>query len=275
MAITSVQQIATAALTGQHLAYWKQWTSTVGEYCDLWSVPNFYPGGGVTPPSYLAGSGYTCDSTTAGAMPYVNASVQNYLVRATVRGSGPATPASGNTFTLYDRLWHCAGMGFAAATYTVATPGDLPARITDAGAGCELWLICDPASNTGAGSGTITAAYLNPAGAAKTATFAVSELIGGIMRAQNCYRMTLQAGDSGIKQLTSVTNDTTFVSGTWGAMIIKPIATLPILPSNQPATYRWGKLMERIPNNACLFGIAKATSNGTNVSSFQAVVVDL
>ena len=117
-----------------------------------------------TPPAYTAGSGYTCDDTTTGAALLVNSAGGGLANRVSrMRLSAAVT----GTLRLYDRLWSCSGMGFAAGTYTVTTPGSLPARITDNGVGVQAFVENFVAA--GAATGTLTLNYLNAAtGAAKT-----------------------------------------------------------------------------------------------------------
>jgi len=130
----------------------------IGSYQSSWLGVGF-PGAGATPPAYTAGAGYTCDKGTAGAIAYVNGTVKNWLVQLF------ASSTIAGTLFIYDRLWSCSGMGFAAGTYTVTTPGALPARITDYGVGCELWV--EQFVAAGAVTGTLTANYKNPADGAE------------------------------------------------------------------------------------------------------------
>jgi hypothetical protein len=139
-------------------------------------------------------------------------------------------------------------MGFAAATYTVTTPGALPARIIDDGVGCELWVEQNVAA--GVVTGTLTANYKNTADADKASVNAalVSSPVIGQMQL-----MPLVAGDLGIKSLVSVVNSNTWTSGSWGMTILKNYAQIEFPATNQGATQDWSKVLAPIPDDACLF----------------------
>ncbi|MCJ7797174.1 MAG: hypothetical protein MUQ56_10480, partial [Thermoleophilia bacterium] len=160
MTISTVDDIAAGLAVSQKCRILKNITAckAVGSHESSWLAVG-YPGAGSAPPVYTAGSGYTCDRTTAGAIPYTNAAVKNYLAKLF------ASSVIAGTLRIYDRLWSCGGMGFAAGTYAVTTPGSLPARITDGGVDCELWV--EQFIAAGAASGTLTANYVEPGGGAR------------------------------------------------------------------------------------------------------------
>ena len=244
MAITTVDDIATALAVAQRANILKNITALkgAGAFQSGWLATGI-PGAGSAPPVYTAGSGYTCDRTKAGAINYANAAVLNYLAKmfavANVVG----------TLILADRLWSCSGMGYAAGTYAVTTPGNLPARITDGGVGCELWV--EQFVVAGAASGTLTANYLNTLGQAKSGIIAavVSAPVVGQMQP-----VPLQVGDTGISQLTNIVTSATWTSGSFGITILKRIAELEIYGANIGRNLDWATLgLPSIPNDACLW----------------------
>lgn len=251
MSITTIDDIVASLASRQRQNYIKVLTApkAAGSYQSAWLAAG-KPGAGAASPAFNAGSGYTCDRTTTGALGQANGSTQNWLARMTAMSSQIGT------LILADRLWSCSGMGFAASTYTVTTPGSLPARITDSGVGCELWV--EQFVAAGAASGTLTANYLNTAAASKSGVIAavVSAPVAGQMQP-----VPLQAGDTGISQLTSVVNNATWTSGTWGMTILKRVAEIPLNQIGVSTTFDWASVLTTIDANACLMFMFLA--NGT------------
>lgn len=244
MTITTVDDIAAGLVTAQVINFLKNITvpKAIGSFQSSWLGVG-YPGAGATPPAYTAGSGYTCSSTTVGAMRYSNASIKNYIAKMFM------TSAIAGTFILVDRLWACSGMGYALGTYTVTTPGSLPARITDNGVGCELW-VENNSSAAGAATGTLTANYKNPADGAEAGIIPVVVSAPVIGQAQP---VPLQVGATGIRSLVSVVTSNTWTSGSFGMMIVKRIATIEVTQAGIGKTLDWAALgLPSIPNDACL-----------------------
>jgi hypothetical protein len=165
VAIATVDDIVAGIANGSSYPFLKALTApkAVGSWQSGWLAAG-YPGAGSAPPAYTAGAGYTCSRTTAGALGQTNASVQNWLAKLSATSTVPAT------LLIYDRLWSCGGMGFAAGTYTVTTPGSLPARITDSGVGVVAFV--EQFVAAGAATGTLTFNYLDTGGAASVGTVA-------------------------------------------------------------------------------------------------------
>jgi hypothetical protein len=167
-----------------------------------------------------------------------------------------------------DRLWHCAGMGAAPATYAVTTPGALPARIVDGGLGCELWVEQNIAGGTW--SGTLTANYLDSASGAKAGVIAavVSAPVIGQMQPVPL------ADNLGISQLTNVINSVTCNTGTWGMTILKTRAQIEIPGIGYGQTQDWSKVLTSIPADACLFFYFLANGATAPVALGTAWIID-
>ncbi len=242
MALT-VDDVADGLAKGQRMRFIKNLTAAkaVGSFQSAWLATGT-PGAGSAPPAYNAGSGYTCDDTTTGAPPLVNAAGVNRIGRA--MGSGSQL----GTIMVYDRLWSCSGMGFAAATYTVTTPGSLPARITDNGVGTELWV--EQFVAAGAASGTLTANYKNVADASKSGVIAavVSAPVVGQMQP-----VPLAVGDTGVRSLVSVVTSATWTSGSFGMTIIKPVFEIGLNQIGVSKMLDFAMTaLEKVPSDACL-----------------------
>jgi hypothetical protein len=248
----TVNNVVDALKSAQRIRFFKNLTApkAAGSFQSGWLATGT-PGTGVTPPTYTAGSGYTCDDTTVGAPTYNNAVGFNRLARAS------ATSSQAGSVIIYDRLWHCSGMGFANATYTVTTPGNLPARITDNGVGTELWVEQNVAA--GAASGTLTANYLNAAtGASKSGVIpaVVSAPVIGQLQ-----QVPFAVGDTGIRQLTSVTTSATWTSGSFGMTIMKPLIELPLDSIGVGKVFDWAmSALDLVPADACLMIVLHANN---------------
>jgi len=245
MTISTVDDIAAALALAQRRKVLKNITvpKAVGSYQSSWLGVGF-PGAGPTPPLYTAGSGYTADKNTVGAIPYVNGAVKNWLAKLF------ATSTIAGTLFVYDRLWSCSGIPFGAGTYAITTPGNLPARITDSGLACELWV--EQFIAAGAASGTMTANYVEPGGGARAGVIpaVVSAPVIGQMQP-----VPLQAGSLGVQQLTSVVNSATWTSGSWGMSIVKPVAEIEVPLAGIGKTLDWASVLTELVNDMCLFFI--------------------
>lgn len=251
MAITTINDIVSGLASRQTIRFWKPIAApkAVGAFQSSWLTAG-NPAAGATPPAYNAGAGYTCDRTTTGALTYANAAVQNWLARAF------ASLSLAGTLIIADRLWSCSGMGFAAATYTVTTPGNLPARIVDGGVGCELWV--EQFAGAGAATGTLTVNYKDEGGnaGAGVITALVSSPSTGQMQP-----VPMAAGDLGVSQLVSCVNNNSWVSGTWGMTILKRLAEFDIPISGVGRVFDWaGLALPQIPSDACLMAFIMASS---------------
>jgi hypothetical protein len=265
MAITSVNDIAAALASDQRINVLKNITAPkgAGAFQSAWLATG-YPGAGSAPPAYTAGSGYTADKSTAGAMRLTNGAVKLWLAQMSLACSLVGT------LTIYDRLWSCSGMGYAAGTYTVTTPGSLPARITDSGVGCELWV--EQFVAAGAASGTLTANYRNTLNEAKSGVIAavVSAPVVGQMQP-----VPLQTGDLGIMQLTSIVTSATWTSGTFGMTILKRLVSIEINTANIGRILDWATLgLPDIPNDACLAFMFLANAATAVVMQSQLRIID-
>jgi len=265
VAITSVNDIAAGLASDQRINVLKNITAPkgAGAFQSAWLATG-YPGAGAASPAYTAGAGYTASKDTAGAMRLTNGAIKLWLAQLAM-----ITSLTG-TIIIYDRLWSCSGMGFAAGTYTVTTPGALPARITDSGLGCELWV--EQFVGAGVATGTLTANYLNTLGQAKSGVIAtvVSTPVVGQMQP-----VPLQTGDLGISQLTNVVTSQTWTSGTFGMTILKRIAYSDFLAANVGKVQDWAMLgLAEILNDACICFMFQAAAATAIVMTGQLSIID-
>ena len=265
MTIATVDDIAAGLAIAQRQWFFKNITNpkAAGAYESAWLATG-QPGAGAAPPAYTAGSGYTTSRTTTGALTYANGAVQNYLARLF------AHYAQLGSLIIADRLWSCGGMGFAASTYTVTTPGSLPARITDNGVACELWV--EQFAAAGAASGTLTVNYVEPGGGARAGIIpaVVSAPVIGQMQP-----VPRQAGSVGVQSLTSCVNSATWTSGSWGMTILKRLAEIEFVAQNVGKTSDWASLgLPPIPADACLMFIICAQGSTGGILQGRATIID-
>ncbi len=244
MAITSVDDVASALALAQRQPFFKTLTApkAAGAYQSAWLAAG-RPSAGAAAPAYTAGSGYTASKSTTGALLLTNGAVQNWLMKLSAMSS------LRGTIIIADRLWSCSGMGFAASTYTVTTPGSLPARVTDAGADAELWV--EQFVAAGAASGTLTANYLDSTGVARAGVISavVSAPVAGQMQP------VPMANNLGISQLTSVVNSATWTSGSWGMTILRRLAEVPVNVIGAGQVFDWAQVLAPIAADSCLMFI--------------------
>lgn len=269
MTIT-VDGIAAALDSAQRIEYAKQsgTAKSAGAFQSLWTAAG-RPGAGATPPAYTAGSGYTCDDTTTGAPALVNSAGGGLANRiARMRLSSAVT----GTLRLYDRLWSCSGMGFAASTYTVTTPGSLPARITDNGVGVVAFVENFVAA--GAASGTLTLNYANAAtGAAKSGVIAavVSAPVAGQVQP-----IPWAVGDTGVRSVTSVVTSATWTSGSFGITLAKPICDISVGLAGPATIYDWAMAaLAKVPDDACIWGVWQPSATTATWVDSELFVVDV
>lgn len=255
MAITTVDDIVAglADASAQDIIFQKIFTNpkAAGAFQSSWLASGL-PGAGAAPPAYTAGSGYTCDRTTTGAISFTNAAVQAWLAKV-----GLSVASTTGCLILADRLWSCSGMGFAAGTYTVTTPGSLPARITDNGIGVEAYV--EQFVAAGAATGSLTLNYLDAAtGAAKTGV--IPTVVSAPVVGQMQLIPLSSSGGGGVRQVTSAVTSATWTSGSFGITLLKRICEIPITLANTGITFDWAQLgIPKIPNDACLFVYLLAT----------------
>lgn len=153
-------------------------------------------------------------------------------------------------FILYDRLLHMSGL-----SGVVITPQAVGGAITrnTGGLGNRIWV--EVYTQIGTTVTTISAAYVNEAGAAKTtplSTFGGT----GFREASRILELPLATGDKGVRSVTSVTvTASTLTAGDFGVTLARPIIEMGCPDSGMPGYYSPVFGMPRgvaIPDNASL-----------------------
>lgn len=165
------------------------------------------PGAAVAPSPGTAGAALT---TYAGQIPYTNpVSGNGYLARLSCR-AGIA-----GTLIIADRLWHNSGLNVATTTAQNFSSATWPARDLNGSTNGESVLVGIEASGATTNAGAVTnttMAYVNSTntGGTRTATMASWPATAA---AGTFVPFQLQAGDTGVRSISSVTLGTSYGGG--------------------------------------------------------------
>lgn len=185
------------------------------------------PGAAAAPSPGLAGAALT---QYAGQIPFANpASGNTNLFRLTASATQPGK------LILCDRLWHNSGIGITTTGAQTVNSVTWPARSVAAGGpdtnGGFVMIGLEASAAIGGGAVTnTTISYTNQAGTAgRTGTMAswpATAVAGTFVPFQ------LQAGDTGIRSVESLTLGTTYTSGTVHLVAYRKIAELALPSAN-------------------------------------------
>jgi hypothetical protein len=177
------------------------------------------PGAGAPPAPGINGAALT---TYAGQIPFSNPSSGNkYLA-----GISASASLVGSVLLL-DRLWHNSGLVVTTTTAQAITPVAIPARDLDGttnGEGVYAALEVSTATTNAGAIANTTISYTNQAGTAgRTGTmpsFPASAAAGTFVP------FFLQAGDTGVRSVESVTLGTSYVTGAIHLVLYRVLAEI-------------------------------------------------
>ena len=203
-------------------------------------------------------SGNICDRTTPGAIPIPAPSNTSYLAAFS------ATLGTLSTLLLSDRLVETGTLNGTVTTAQTINSVALPPRAAS-GANVELWLEIHTALGTTASS--VSASYTNQSGVAGR----IATLSGGIPASgggiQRTYRFTLQAGDTGVQSVQTLTLGTsTGAAGAFGIVLRQMIAVGSSSFAGDGFAQGYAETgMTIVPDNACLelMTVPSTTTTGT------------
>lgn len=226
MAITDLNGIIAGMRPPQFIAKAVTATLVAGRPTSLWSLAGS-PGAGSFDTTL---NGVVLSSSSAlvnGQIPHYDpASNNSYLGRL----SGQATQAG--TLLLLDRIWHNGGYTITSATAQNSTTPTWPSRCptsgtddTPATTGQGVLLALEISAAAGAAAPTITVSYTNQAGtASRTGTNILATANSPAIGAT--YFIGLQAGDTGVRSVQSLTLSTSWLSGTMNLVAFRILAAL-------------------------------------------------
>jgi hypothetical protein len=215
-------------------------------------------------------NGNALTKPSVGQMPWKDApsgsGKNTYIAHAEIALGATSTPAGGFV-VLVDRLWASGPIDPTLTTaQTIVTP-TLPSRDENGaanGEGCLLFFLNWVTG--GAASPILTVSYTNSAGVSGRAgiSLVTTSFNGSPGRA---VMLSLDAGDTGVKSVESITLSTAASTGTFGLEIVRPIAYLPAVGAYNQTVQDDVLLtmMPLIPPNAVIsmMGIANVGSVGS------------
>lgn len=178
-------------------------------------------------------NGVVLDSTSAqvaGQIYFPSPNANAYLSKIEMQ-----TNQGGLFLMLADKLWHNGNISATSTSAQLITTPTWPARdINGATTGEGLCIGVEISGTMGAATPTITVSYTNTASVAgRTATNIRTTGSGDVIG--RFYDFALQAGDTGVKSIESITLGTSWVSGTMNLVVYRPLIHLPILnPTTTP-----------------------------------------
>ena len=208
-------------------AFYKSITPTLvaGRPASLWGL-NGNPGAG----SYSSSlNGSTLTAPVNGQLPFTNpGSGTSYMARLLAQST------QAGMLLLCDRLWHNGGFTITSISAQSITSPTWPAR-DNAGTtnGDGVLLGMEISSATSSGTPTITASYTNQAGTSgQSATNSIPTVASSA--AGSFYPIGLQAGDTGVQAVASITLSATWTSGTMNLVAYRIIGMLDLPGTLQP-----------------------------------------
>lgn len=184
------------------------------------------PGAATAPSPGLAGAALT---TYAGQIPVPAASNNTYLARF----SGVSSAQAG-VLLLCDRLWHNSGFTITSTGAQTINSVAWPARDMNGSTnGVGVILGVEVSGATGAGTPTITVSYTNDANTSgRTGTNSVATVASSAVG--SFYPIGLQAGDTGVRSVQTLTLSATWTSGTIHLVAYRVLASLELGAAGLP-----------------------------------------
>lgn len=201
-------------------------------------------------------NGRVTDGTTAadyGCLPIKNPSVgANFLTEIQMAAS------VNHSHRFFDVLWVNSGLVVTTTTAQAIVSPPLPPRDvngTTDGEGCMIGLLLTTASTLAAAGANLTVSYTNSKGVAgRTAT--LSAIAGSQVPATpvigTIVWFNLQAGDTGVRSIQSITLGTSMLTGTISLLIARVIATIGTTIANVTAQKVIGAPGIRLYNGSCI-----------------------
>lgn len=216
-------------------------------------------------------NGRVTDGTTAadyGCVPIVNAAVgANYITAVELASS------VNHTHDFFDCLWVNSGIVVTTTTAQAITTPTLPPRDvngTTDGEGCMIAMLTTTANTNAAVITNTTVSYTNSKGVAgRTAT--LSAIVGSQIPATPAIGtiiwFNLQAGDTGVRSIQSITLNTSLGGGAVSLMITRDVLTVGTTVPNVSVPKVLSAPGVRIYNGTCLLhNILSSATTATFIS---------
>lgn len=220
MAITTIDGAIAGMQPPKFFAKAATATLVAGRPASLWSLAGS-PGAGSFDNTLNGVTLSSSSSLVNGQLPHFDPGSGNaYLARLT------AAATQAGALLLLDRLWHNGGFTITSTSAQNITSPTWPARDANGSTnGVGVFLAVEVSAATGAGTPTITISYTNQDGTAgRTATNILATVASSAIGAT--YLIGLQAGDTGVRSVQSLTLSATWTSGTINLVAYRLIAAL-------------------------------------------------
>lgn len=204
MAITTLDGVGAGALAPREFQKALSPTPVTGRAHSTFYTAGV-PGAAAAPSPGLAGAALT---SYDGALPFTNPSSGNsYLSRVSAQST------IGGVFLLCDRLWHNSGIDVTSTGAQTINSVAFPARDAAGSTSGDAILVgVEVSTVTGAGTPTLTMGYTNQSGTASR-TSANILATAATAPAGTFYFLGLQAGDTGVRSIQTMTLSATWTSG--------------------------------------------------------------
>lgn len=270
MTISTLQELRDAYASASRVSVYKP-SNTMATYgnsnihaghlWDYFRVSNGYPIAGATPST---GAGTLYSKSSVGAIPLLGTSAGSSYLLADVQASAYWSPVSqgavGQTFAgsgeyyihVYDRLWANSGINPASTSLQSWVPPALTRYASGEGLTLFMcWIGTFNPTNT-----TTTISYVNNVGASQTLTSAWNALAGFAYHNPLMMALPLQAGDRGIRSVSSIQFAApSGAGGNLGLMIAKYLGCYRVSVSSEAANSAPISLFSGLPlfdGDACL-----------------------
>lgn len=210
-----------------------------------------------------------------GCIPIQNASLGgNYLTEVQMAAS------VNHSHLLFDCLWVNSGISVTTTTaQAIATP-TLPARDangTTNGEGCMIAMLTTTANTNASAIANTTVSYTNSKGVAgRTAT--LTAIAGSQIPATPAIGtivwFSLQAGDTGVQSIQSITLGTSLGAGAVSLMIARDIATIGTTIANVSAQKIIGAPGIRLYNDTCMLHCILASATTATFFSGELTIME-
>jgi hypothetical protein len=226
MAITTVDGALAGMQPARKFTKGGPGTLVAGRLVTYWAAAGAPGGGGYNGTL----NGVTLSSTgglVTGQIPHYNPVSGNaYLARFVVSAS------QAGVVSLADRLWHNGGINPTLTTPQAIVSPAWPARdVNGSSDGDGVLLALEVSAATGSGTPTITVGYTNSDGVAgRTATTVTA--VSASSTLWTMYLVGLQAGDTGVRSVESITLSVSWSSGTINLVAYREIVALELSGPN-------------------------------------------
>lgn len=255
MAINTMDGIVAGLVTSKAVEFYlNNQSNAANGFLNLLRAALSFNGGNMPVPA-AASSGGQLHADGDTGFPLLGAPTgSRYLARTEI------TVSALGSVLVYDRVWSCSGLSGTVTTAQAVTSPPTITRYAN-GVGLELWVECYTA--TGSSAANITISYTNQDGVAGRTS--VSTAHPTSLPAGRMYRVPLQAGDTGVQSVQSVTlSVTTGTAGNFGVTLMKRLASLPVVSTNVTSVSDFAALgMPPIPTGAAIDLIHLATASNT------------